>query len=224
MLKVFRVYGIIIVILLLLPLLVGCKDAEYSLSVTVGSGQGTVTPSSGIYMKGTLVNISAIPDSGWEFERWEGDVIGSQNPQAQVRMKSDKTIEAYFVEIYSPTPTPNHSPIPTPTPTPTPISECPTGSSPAVNNQYICCQNGYPYYWTDGYCHAVAQSTSTTTPTPTPLPTHTPIPTITPIPTPTRITPTGYCNPACPLTWLGDGDCDCVCNNSECNYDNGDCD
>ena len=217
--KAIRISIVIIAVLLLLPFLVACEK-EYRLSVYVYGGQGVVTPSSGTYSEGTLITISAVPDSGWEFERWEGDVEGNLEPLARVWMNSDKTISAYFVETQPPTPTPTLSPVHTATPTP--ISECPTGHSAAVNNPSICCQNGYPYYWTDGYCHAVEQSAPTATPTPTltVTPTHTPTST----PTPSSVIPTGYCNAACPLTWLGDGQCDCVCNNSECNWDNGDCD
>ena len=116
MLKAIKVSSIIIVVLLLLPLLVGCK-AEYRLNVTVGNGQGTVTPSSGTYTDGTAVTIAAIPDSGWEFDHWTGSISGSENP-VTVHMSSDKTIGAYFVETQVPTPTGTSTPASTPTPTP----------------------------------------------------------------------------------------------------------
>ena len=39
---------------------------------------------------------------------------------------------------------------------------CSTGYSPATNNPSICCQNGYPYYWSsDGRCHTTAWTAST---------------------------------------------------------------
>lgn len=45
------------------------------------------------------------------------------------------------------------------------ITECNAGYSIAVNNDGICCPNGYPYYWSaDGKCH----TTSGQAPTPTP--------------------------------------------------------
>ena len=109
MLKAFRVLGTIIIISLLLITSIAC-EAEYRLDVTVASGQGVVTPSSDTYAEGTLVTIAAIPDSGWEFDRWEGDWGGTNNPLT-ITMNSQKTIEAIFIEI----------PTPTPTPTPTPI-------------------------------------------------------------------------------------------------------
>jgi hypothetical protein len=52
-------------------------------------------------------------------------------------------------------------------PTPTQTYECSSGSSLAINDPDICCQNGYPYYWaSDGLCHTVAPGTHST-PTPT---------------------------------------------------------
>ena len=65
--------------------------------------------------------------------------------------------------------------MPTHTPTPMPTySQCPTGSSLAVNDQTKCCPTGYPYYWSsDNMCHTVAQTTLTQTPTHTPTPIHT---------------------------------------------------
>ena len=55
----------------------------------------------------------------------------------------------------------------TPTPIPTATySQCSAGSSPAINYPGLCCQNGYPYYWTsDGMCHTVAWTAPTPTPT-----------------------------------------------------------
>jgi hypothetical protein len=63
-------------------------------------------------------------------------------------------------------PTPTYLPTRTPTPTST-HSSCSAGYSPAVNNPIICCQNGYPYYWSsDRKCHTTSGTASTPTPTP----------------------------------------------------------
>ena len=138
MLKVFRISGVIILILTLVTSITACQT-KYSLDVIVGNGQGQVTPASGEYADGTLVSIAAIPDSGWEFERWEGGVIGNQNPLAQVRMDSDKIVLAYFIEEQSSTPTPTPTTISTLTPTPTqtsmptPTSTC-SGSVPSAQS------------------------------------------------------------------------------------------
>lgn len=173
--KAFRVSSIIILISVLLVTLVACK-AEYSLDVTVMSGQGVVTPSSGQYQEGTLITIAAIPSSGWEFDRWEGDFSGDENPTT-IRMSRDRTIDACFVETQLPTPTPTRIPIdiiwgtPTPIPTPTTMpTPTPTSTSTPTSTPTFA-------------------STPTPTPTSTPTPTHTPTPTPTPTPTHTP-TPT----------------------------------
>ena len=69
----------------------------YTLTVnTVGSG--TVTPASGgSYLAGTVVDLEAIPDTGYEFDSWSGDLSGTNN-QTTITMSSDKTITATFVE------------------------------------------------------------------------------------------------------------------------------
>ena len=165
MLKAIKVSGITIVISLLLITSLACK-AEYSLHVIVGSGQGQVTPLSGTYTEGTSVTIAAIPDSGWEFERWEGDISGDGNP-ATIRIESDRIIEAYFVETQLPTP----SPEPTVTPIPSPsITSTPTPTSTSTTTPI---------------------PTSTPMPTPTSGPTATPTLTPTPPLAPT-ITSPGY--------------------------------
>ena len=151
MLKAIKVSGITIVISLLLITSVACK-AEYSLHVIVGSGQGQVTPLSGTYTEGTSVTIAAIPDSGWEFDHWEGAVSGNENP-VYMRMHSNKYVEAYFVETQLPTPTPT----PTRTPTPTPIVTATPVLTPSPTPTILPSPTPTP--------------TRTTTPTPTPTPT-----------------------------------------------------
>lgn len=118
MLKLLRISGIVIVLSLLLITSVACNQ-ECRLHVITKSGQGIVSPSYGEYTEGTRVIITAIPHSGCEFLRWEGDWGGTQNPLTIV-MDSDKTIWAYFncspIES-TPTPTPTFTPTPTPTST-----------------------------------------------------------------------------------------------------------
>ena len=45
-----------------------------------GSGRVALDPPGGVYEMGTLVNLTATPDSGWKFVRWEGDVNSTDNP------------------------------------------------------------------------------------------------------------------------------------------------
>ena len=71
---------------------------SYSLSVTT-EGNGTVTsnPNQTIYSEGTLVNLTATPDSGWIFSCWSGDLTGYENPVI-IAMDADKTIIATFID------------------------------------------------------------------------------------------------------------------------------
>jgi len=47
------------------------------------------------YDPGTVVRITAVPDSGYEFKEWQGDVTGNNNP-ATVTMDDNKTVTAVF--------------------------------------------------------------------------------------------------------------------------------
>ncbi|MCP4542038.1 MAG: hypothetical protein GY832_33345 [Chloroflexi bacterium] len=66
----------------------------YTLTVhTIGSG--TVDPAGGTYISGTVLNLSATPDTDWQFDSWSGGVIGTSNP-VSLTMDSDKVITATF--------------------------------------------------------------------------------------------------------------------------------
>ncbi len=84
----------------------GCQDVfiaklyfTCSLTITTGSG-GTTDPSPANYTYdfGTEVTITAIPDSGYEFNGWTGDVpSGHENDNpVTVTMDEDKSITANF--------------------------------------------------------------------------------------------------------------------------------
>jgi uncharacterized repeat protein (TIGR02543 family) len=72
---------------------------QYTLTVNT-SGQGSVSlnPSGGTYAAGTVVTLTAAPDSGWQFDGWSGDLSGSTNP-ATITMNSNKTVTANFSEV-----------------------------------------------------------------------------------------------------------------------------
>ncbi len=61
-----------------------------------GSGSVALTPGGGTYAAGTLVQMTARPLANWQFERWEGDVSGNQNP-LDVRMEASLHVTAVFV-------------------------------------------------------------------------------------------------------------------------------
>lgn len=65
--------------------------------LTTGSGRVNLDPPGGVYEIGTLVNLTAVPDSGWKFIGWNGDVTGTDNPLS-ISITTDRTIRAVFVE------------------------------------------------------------------------------------------------------------------------------
>lgn len=78
---------------------------QYSLNI-IGPAHGSVTtPGEGrffIYEEGTVVNLIAKPDSGYEFVRWTGDVDTIANVNASsttITMKGAYYICAHFREI-----------------------------------------------------------------------------------------------------------------------------
>ncbi len=50
----------------------------YTLTTNV-VGNGVINPSGGTYLIGTVVSVEAIPDSGWQFDHWSGNLSGTDN-------------------------------------------------------------------------------------------------------------------------------------------------
>ena len=72
---------------------------QYTLTVnTVGQGSVTLNPPGGVYDDGTVVTLTAVPNSGWKFDNWSGDLTGSANPDT-ITMNANKTVTANFSEI-----------------------------------------------------------------------------------------------------------------------------
>jgi uncharacterized repeat protein (TIGR02543 family) len=71
----------------------------YTLTTAV-SGNGTIqlSPPDGTYPGGTEITLQAIPDAGYAFAGWSGDITGTSNP-CSVIMDSDKAVTATFTEI-----------------------------------------------------------------------------------------------------------------------------
>ncbi|UCG29426.1 MAG: NF038122 family metalloprotease [candidate division WOR-3 bacterium] len=68
-----------------------------TLTVTVvGDGTVEVTPNMAQYPRGTVVELLAVPDSGWIFSHWSGNLWGSQNPDTII-MNDHKEVTANFV-------------------------------------------------------------------------------------------------------------------------------
>lgn len=66
-------------------------------NLTSGSGKIMLYPPGGVYEIGTLVNLTAVPDVGWKFERWQGDLNTTTNPD-NIVMDSDKMVLAVFLQ------------------------------------------------------------------------------------------------------------------------------
>jgi uncharacterized repeat protein (TIGR02543 family) len=71
---------------------------QYILIIEAGEG-GTTNPAPGSYTYdcGTEVSISAVPNSGYQFNEWSGDTSGTAT-QITITMNSDKSITANFTK------------------------------------------------------------------------------------------------------------------------------
>ncbi len=71
---------------------------QYTLTTSVvGGGLVSIVPDQPQYASGTVVQVEAVADAGWEFSGWSGDLSGLANP-ASITMDGDKTVTATFVE------------------------------------------------------------------------------------------------------------------------------
>jgi hypothetical protein len=68
----------------------------YTLAVdVVGNGLVTRSPSQTAYISGTVVQLEAMPDTGWTFVEWSGDLTGGTNPDT-ILVDGDKMVTATF--------------------------------------------------------------------------------------------------------------------------------
>jgi uncharacterized repeat protein (TIGR02543 family) len=68
----------------------------FSLNIsTDGEGSVTADPDQERYASGTEVRIEATPAENWEFDRWEGGISSSENPET-VLMDENKSVTAVF--------------------------------------------------------------------------------------------------------------------------------
>ncbi|MBC7250950.1 MAG: metallophosphoesterase [Anaerolineae bacterium] len=71
----------------------------YHLTMAVSPPEGGTTDpvvGSHAYPEGTVVNITAIPATGYVFDHWEGDVTDANAASTTVTMDGDKTVTAHF--------------------------------------------------------------------------------------------------------------------------------
>jgi uncharacterized repeat protein (TIGR02543 family) len=76
------------------------KRITYSLTANAVNGSVVMEPEGGIYNSGAFVYVSAVPDSGYVFDGWSGNLDGDQNP-ALLTMNQNKNITALFKQIIS---------------------------------------------------------------------------------------------------------------------------
>lgn len=76
----------------------------YTLTISINPvGMGTVTknPELTAYPSGQVVQLTANPITGWQFDHWSGDLGGSTNPTS-ILMNGNKTVTAYFTQDSTP--------------------------------------------------------------------------------------------------------------------------
>jgi len=72
---------------------------QYVVNASVqGSGVISKDPDQEFYDEGTTVELTAVPDAGWYFAGWSGEVTGTQNPIV-VTLNADYVISATFEEL-----------------------------------------------------------------------------------------------------------------------------
>ncbi len=79
------------------------ESEQYSLTTSVSPTDGgsiKISPEQETYSEGTEVSLEADPESGYTFDKWEGDYpSGKKNDNTiQLKMNSDKNITANFSE------------------------------------------------------------------------------------------------------------------------------
>ena len=73
---------------------------EYPLSISI-EGEGSVSErvisTKTDYSSGTVVELTALPATGWSFDHWEGDFTGADNP-ITITISSAKSVKAVFTK------------------------------------------------------------------------------------------------------------------------------
>jgi len=76
---------------------------QYRLTVASTDGGSVTDPGEGTftYDEGTVVDLLAVADSGYQFVNWSGDLTSTDNP-VNITMDANKTVTATFAEIVGP--------------------------------------------------------------------------------------------------------------------------
>ena len=78
------------------------QTAVLTITASPGAG-GTTTPAPASYVHdvGTVVTLTAIPNAGWRFDGWTGDVAQPASATTTVTVDDDKEVVANFVELHT---------------------------------------------------------------------------------------------------------------------------
>ncbi|MBE2202342.1 MAG: PKD domain-containing protein [Anaerolinea sp.] len=71
------------------------SDSLMLTTAVMGGGSVQVEPDLPLYLHGTVVTLTAVPDPGWLFDGWSGDLAGNANPTF-LTMNDHKNITATF--------------------------------------------------------------------------------------------------------------------------------
>lgn len=72
---------------------------QHTVRTQVWGGKGTIEPSSLLHVDhGSTVTLKAIPDNGYQFLQWEGDINSSENP-VQITVTDNLNIGARFIPM-----------------------------------------------------------------------------------------------------------------------------
>jgi len=110
-----RYYHVTRIILLLIAVALivvtaACDGSDtYRLSVSSTSGGSVTSPGEGVfsYDPGTVIELVATPDDGYEFQRWTGDTQDITDPNSSstnITINGDYSITAEFEEEGGPGP------------------------------------------------------------------------------------------------------------------------
>ncbi|MBW8888274.1 MAG: S8 family serine peptidase [Fibrobacteres bacterium] len=71
---------------------------QYTLTVSAANGTVALSPAGGTYVSGTVVTLTATPNTGYKFGSWSGAVTGTANP-VSVTMTANKSVTANFTAL-----------------------------------------------------------------------------------------------------------------------------
>ncbi len=74
----------------------GDTPTQYTVTLNVvGGGIVELNPAGDIYDEGTIITLTALPNTGSQFDNWDGDLSGTNNPTT-ITLDGNKNITAHF--------------------------------------------------------------------------------------------------------------------------------